>query len=337
MAQQEGNNLKLGVFVLAGLIALILCFYMIGKNTNMFGSSFELKARFSNLNGLMEGNNVLFAGIQAGTVKSIKMVNDTTIEVTMVIDSKIKPYIHTNAVATIGTEGLMGNEVVNIQTARGFSPSVRDQDMLATQQLVSPDELLQTLSKTNKNVLAISKALKATVLRLDTSAILNILNDKNIGVSITSSLKNINNASENASEMTYGMNQIVNQIKRGKGAAGFLLTDTVFTGNLKAAVVKINSASDNANKATVKLNNMVGNVNNDLIYGKGPLHALLQDSAITEKLNASMDNVQKGTDGFNQVVQALKHNFLVRGYFKRQAKEDAKMKEKEAKNISANK
>jgi phospholipid/cholesterol/gamma-HCH transport system substrate-binding protein len=33
-----------------------------------------------------------------------------------------------------------------------------------------------------------------------------------------------------------------------------------------------------------------------------------------------MANVQKGTDGFNQIVEALKHNFLVRGYFKNQAK-----------------
>lgn len=337
MAKQEGNNIKLGLFVLAGLTVLIFSFYMIGKNTNMFGSSFELKARFSDLSGLTEGNNVLFSGIQAGTVKSIKMVNDTAIEVTMVIDSKVKPFIHTNALATIGTEGLMGNEVVNIKPIKGFGQIVKNGDLLATQRVVSPDELLQTLSKTNKNILAISKALKTTVLRLDTSAIFDILNDKSIGISLKSTLKNINNASENASEMTYGMNEIVTQIKRGKGAAGFLLKDTVFAHNLKAAVVKINSASDNANTMTIKLNNMVGNVNHDLVYGKGPLHTLLRDSMISEKLDTSMNNVQKGTEGFNEVVQALKHNFLVRGYFRRQARKKKKMKEEARKDNSGDK
>ena len=82
MANKGANNIKLGVFVLAGLLVLMASFYMIGKNRNIFGSGFELKVRFNNLNGLMEGNNVLFSGIQAGTVKNITMIKDSLIEVT---------------------------------------------------------------------------------------------------------------------------------------------------------------------------------------------------------------------------------------------------------------
>ena len=323
MAKQGENNIKLGVFVLAGLIVMIVSFYMIGNNTSMFGSSFKLKARFNNLNGLTEGNNVLFSGIQAGTVKSITIINDTTIEVTMLIDSKVTGYIHNNAEAAIGTEGLMGNKVINIQPVKVNSPLVKDGDLLIAQKLTSMDAMLQTLSKTNNNIATISEALKTTVLRLDTSAIFNVLNDKNIGISIKSSLKNINDASNNASQMTGGLSQIVIQIKQGKGAAGLLLTDTSFSGNLKTALVKLKSASDNANKMSIQLNSLATNLNHDLAYGKGPLHALLRDSTITQKLNSSMDNVQKGTAGFNQIVEALKHNFLVRGYFKSQAKKKA--------------
>ena len=324
MAKQGENNIKLGVFVLAGLIVMMVSFYMIGNNTSMFGSGFKLKARFSNLSGLMEGNNVLFSGIQAGTVKSIEIVNDTTIEVTMLIDNKVKSYIHTNAEAAIGTEGLMGNKVVNIQPVKGNSLIVKNGDLLIAQKATSMDQMLQTLSKTNNNIATISEALKITVLRLDTSAIFNVLNDKSIGISLRSSLKNINDASNNASEMTRGLDGIVIQIKQGKGAAGVLLTDTGFAANLKNAVIKIRSASDNANKMTVQLNSMASDINHNLIYGKGPLHALLSDSTMTKKLNTSMDNVQKATNGFNQIIEALKHNFLVRGYFKTQAKQRVK-------------
>jgi len=320
MAKQGENNIKLGVFVLAGLIVVMVSFYMIGNNTSMFGSSFVLKARFNNLSGLMEGNNVLFSGIQAGTVKSIEIINDTTIEVSMLIDSKVKAYIHNNAEAAVGTEGLMGNKVVNIQPVKGNSPIVKNGDLLMAQKLTSMDEMLQTLSKTNNNIATISEALKTTVLRLDTSAIFNVLNDKNIGISLRSSLQNINKATGNASEMTIGLDQIVMQIKQGKGAAGVLLTDTAVAGNLKLAVIKLKSASDNANKMTMQLNSMAVNVNHELVYGKGPLAALLRDSMITQRLNTSMDNVQKGTNGFNQIVEALKHNFLVRGYFRTQEK-----------------
>ena len=323
MEKQGENNIKLGVFIIAGLIVMMVSFYMIGSNTSMFGSNFVLKARFNNLNGLMEGNNVLFSGIQAGTVKSIEIVNDTTIEVTMLIDSKVKSYIHNNAEAAIGTEGLMGNKVINIQPLKVNSPLVKSGDLLAAQKLTSMDAMLQTLSKTNNNIAIISEALKTTVLRLDTSAIFNVLNDKSIGISLKSSLKNINDASNNAREITGGLNQIVIQVKHGKGAAGLLLTDTAFSGNLNTALWKLRSASDNADKMSVQLNNLATNVNHDIAFGKGPLHALLRDSMITQKLNTSMENVQRGTDGFNQIVEALKHNFLVRGYFKTQARKKA--------------
>jgi len=321
MANQEGNNIKLGVFVLAGLFVLIFAFYMIGKNQNMFGSNFELKTRFYYLNGLTEGNNVLFSGIQAGTVKNLKIINDTTIEVTLLVDNKIRTYIHKNAIVSIGTEGLMGNKIVNISPGKGVSPVVDEGDLLAAQKNISTDEMLQTLSKTNNNVAIISEALKGTVLRVNGSALLNLLNDKSIGEKLKYSLENISKATANANEITQSLNKIVAQIKNGKGTAGVLLSDTAFAGNLKEAMLKVRSASDNANQMTIQLNNMVKEIKQELNDGKGPLNTLLKDSVMTKNLSRSMENIQKGTDNFNQDMEALKHNFLFSGYFKKLEKE----------------
>lgn len=328
MANQDKNNIKLGVFVLAGLFALILCFYLIGKNHNLFGSNFMIKSHFTNLNGLVEGNNVLFSGIQAGTVKDIELINDTTIEVTLLINNKVRSYIHKNAIASIGTEGLMGNKVVNILPAKGTSPKVEEGDLLASQKIINMDEMLQTLSKTNNNIATISDGLKTTVLSINSSAMMEMLNDKSISASLKSSLTNINKTTANAKQMTNSLNTIVAQIKEGKGGAGVLLTDTGFASNLKNAMVKIKSASDNANNLTVQLNNMATNMNRDLTRSKGPLNTLLRDSAAAKSISISLENIQKGTDGFNQNMEALKHNFLFKGYFKNLEKQ----KLKEAKN-----
>lgn len=309
MANQGENNIKLGVFVLAGLMALILAFYMIGKNHNMFGSNFVVKARFSNLNGLVEGNNVLFSGIQAGTVKSVSLINDTTIEVTLLIDNKIRSYIHKNATASIGTEGLMGNKIVNIIPSPGTSAVVEEGDLLVSQKIINTDEMLQTLSKTNKNIAGISEELKVTVLRINKSALLDLLNDSNIGKSLKSSLLHINQTTANASKMSNGLNMLVAQIKAGKGGAGILLADTGFAKNLQDAMVKIRLAGDNADK-------LVAQLNKDFAQGKGPLNTLLRDSVAARNISLSLENIQKGTDGFNQNMEALKHNFLFRGYFK---------------------
>jgi len=74
MAQKLINNARLGVFVLSGLAFLILLLFMIGRNKSLFGSTYLLKANFENVQGLIPGNNVRYSGIQAGTVKRIKNV-----------------------------------------------------------------------------------------------------------------------------------------------------------------------------------------------------------------------------------------------------------------------
>lgn len=331
MEKQGENNIKLGVFVIIGFVALMVAFYMIGKNRSLFGSNFELKARFANLNGLIEGDNVSFAGIQAGTVKNITFINDSTIQVEMLIDNKIKPYIHSNALASIGTEGVIGEKVVNIIPVKGASPQIQNGDLLSSRQIINTDEMLLTLNKTNNNIATISEALKETVLKINNSSVWDVLNDKTIGDGLRSTLKNINKASGNANQMTVSLNDLATQIKKGKGAAGVLLADTVFASNLKAAMAKIKLTSDNANNLTKQLTQMVNNVNGDLKDQKGVYNLFLRDSLMVKKINTSMDNIQKGTDGFNQNMEALKHNFLFRGYFRKLEKQQKAEKEAAAK------
>ena len=116
MRNKKVDNAKVGLLVLLGLVFLVLTLYMIGKNRNLFGSTFTIKAVLNNVNGLVPGNNVRFKGIDVGTVKSITVANDTAIYVIMTIDKNMKPYIKKNAIASVGTDGLMGNKLININS-----------------------------------------------------------------------------------------------------------------------------------------------------------------------------------------------------------------------------
>ncbi|MDO3628223.1 MlaD family protein [Mucilaginibacter sp. BT774] len=324
MANQGENNIRLGAFVLAGLLALIFTLYMIGENRSLFGSNFELRARFANINGLIEGNNVLFSGIQAGTVKQIKILNDTSIEVVMRIDNKIRPFIHKNARASIGTQGLMGDKIINIVPGKGALSLIEDNDLIETKKISSTDEILETLSKTSNNIADISESLKNAVQQFDKSAAWSLLNNKTLKNNIESTLKNIEQTSISTREMTQGLNDLVSRIKQGKGNAGLLLKDSTLATNLNEAVSKIRQASDNANQVTVQMNKMVSELNGDLHKGKGVVKLLLNDSVTAKNLSISMENIKKGTDGFNQNMEALKHNFLLRGYFKNLEKQKQK-------------
>lgn len=319
------NNMKLGLMVLAGLVVLILTLYGIGKNEHLFGSNFQLKVRFTNVSGLMTGNNIRFAGIQVGTVKDIEIVNDTTIEVTMLIDQRVKPFIHNNAVASIGTEGLMGNKVINITPSTKTAPEAAAGSTLPAQRNINTDEMLQTLYRTNNNIADISEGLKNTVHRIQGSvALWAILNDTSLAMRIRSSLVHIDRAASNAESITRDISSLVEQTKKGQGSVGKLLTDTAFYQNLDQAVQTIDSAGKKAGDLAKHFDEMTVRVQEYIDSGRGPVNALLKDSAIVMKLNASLDNIQKGTDGFSQNMEALKHNFLFRGYFRRLEKEKKK-------------
>ena len=102
------RNIRLGIFVIAGLLLLITGLYFIGNNRNMFGKTIKIYATFSQVNGLQPGNNVRFAGIDVGTVDEISILNDTTVMVRMTVDAELKNVIRKNSIATVGTDGLMG-------------------------------------------------------------------------------------------------------------------------------------------------------------------------------------------------------------------------------------
>lgn len=321
MSKRTENNVKLGTFVLGGLLFLVVLLYMIGKNRNLFGATYVLKARFENIQGLVAGNNVRFSGIQAGTVKKVKILTDTVIEVTMIIEKKMQTIIRKNAIVSIGTDGLVGNKVVNISPVKQPAAFAMDGDILLTKKAVNTDEMLQTLNKTNNDVSVIAADLKTTVQRINSSgALWALLNDNAIPQDLRNAVSNIRMATGKAGNMVDNLDAIVRDVKNGKGSVGALLTDTSFAKNLNNAILKIKTVGEEADSLAREINLLVAGVRQDVNTGKGPVNALLKDSMLVIKLNTSLDNIQKGTDGFNQNMEALKHNFLLRGYFKKQEK-----------------
>jgi phospholipid/cholesterol/gamma-HCH transport system substrate-binding protein len=325
MAKKTVNTIKLGVFVTAGLLFLILLLYMIGKNRNLFGPSFILKAQFDNVQGLVPGSNVRYSGIEIGTVKKINILNDTVMEVVLVVDDKMKKIIRSNAIVSIGSDGLMGNKVINIAPARTPALLVTENEVLFTQKPVGTDEILQTLSKTNQDVAVIAVQLRLTVLRINNStALWKILNDEALPQQLHQSAANVQLATARAAAMANDLQAIVSGVKNGKGSVGAVLTDTAFAMNLNNAILKIKLVGDRADELGIALNEVVADVKQEVHQGKGTVNALLRDSSMVVKINASLDNIQKGTDAFNQNMEAMKHNFLFRGYFKNQEKQKAK-------------
>ncbi|HSC36738.1 MAG TPA: MlaD family protein [Chitinophagaceae bacterium] len=322
MKRKNINTVKLGVFVTAGLLFLVLLLYMIGRNQSLFGSTFVVKARFENVQGLVSGNNVRYAGIQAGTVRKVNILSDTLIEVVMLLDQKLKPFIRRNAIATIATDGLIGNRVINITPSREPGPLIAEGDILTTRKNPDATEILRTLDKTSNDVAVIAGNLKITVTRLNNStALWNLLNDNTIPQNIRASAAHVQTATARAAAMAGDLQQIIAGIKDGKGSLGNIIKDTSLSNNLSMAMKRINLAAAHMDELVTSVNNTVTGVQLDLDSGRGTVNALLKDSSLALKLNNSLANIEKGTDAFSQNMEALKHNFLFRGYFRKLEKQ----------------
>jgi phospholipid/cholesterol/gamma-HCH transport system substrate-binding protein len=317
MANRKIDNVKVGVFVLFGLLMLIFGLYKVSK-TSFFTKNFLLKAHFRNVSGLLIGNNIRYVGVQVGTIDKINLLNDSLIEVSMLIDEKMRCFIHKHDLVSIGTDGLVGNKLLNISAGNDRINLVETDDILDTKEVLNTDEMMLTLNKTNTNVALISEELKSTVQRLNNSTTLwRILNEETIPNNMIESMANIKKATLRADLMVAELQSVIANVKKGKGSLGAILTDTAIAINLNQAIDKIKKVGDNADVLTNELNVITQNVKSDLLTSKGAYNALLKDTLLTLKLNNTMNNVELGTASFSENMEALKHNFLFRGYFRR--------------------
>jgi phospholipid/cholesterol/gamma-HCH transport system substrate-binding protein len=319
MARQTANHFRLGIFVIAGMFFLVLLLYVIGKNQGIFGASFPIRARFENVNGLLPGNNVRFAGIHAGTVKSVEVINDSTIEVTMLIQNKMRPHIRANAVASIGSDGLMGNKLVNIQSAKGDADLVVENSLLASGTAADTDQMLKILGETNNELATVVEGLKTTINRINnSSALWEVLNDESLPANLRTSLINVRSTTSGMNQMVNDLQRVVDHVQAGRGSVGSLIMDTAFSYNLNQAVEKLKKAGDMADTISSQVASLVRNIDRNVNQGQGVVTALLKDTSMVRNMEATLLNIEKGTSAFNENMEALKSNFLFRGYFRRQ-------------------
>ncbi len=151
MKKDAGSTIKLGVFISLGVAVLILGIYFIGERQQIFRKTFRVSGVFRDVAGLQEGNNVRFSGINVGTVDNIRIVSDSSVRVEILIGEGTRQFIKKDAVASIGSEGLMGNKVLVITPGTGGQKEIETNDSIGTVQPVNLDDLFTSLKTTIDN------------------------------------------------------------------------------------------------------------------------------------------------------------------------------------------
>lgn len=317
MAAQDSRNLRLGIFVIVGTTLLITALYIIGSKQNLFGSTFKISAQFNDVNGLMKGNNVRFAGINVGTVESVNIITDTSVNVIMIIENNAQQYIKKNALASVGTDGLMGNKLVNINSVNAESPIIEENDVLQSLNPIEMDQMVRTLDVTNENIKVISSNLRNITDKINSkNSLWNLLMDTIVAENIKTAVVNIKLMSNQGLYITGDLKGITDGIKKGKGTIGALVTDTIISSSIKQTVVKLQRISDSAAIVTGDISHIIRKLN----QGKGSAGILLNDTNLIYNLNKGVKSFDKGAITLNEDLEALKHTWPLKKYFKKQSK-----------------
>lgn len=322
MGKSNISFVKLGIFVITGSLLLILAAYLIGNEQKMFSRTFELTTVFNNVGGLQVGNNVRYSGINAGTVRAITMETDTSIRVYMRIDMELQPHIKRDALAMVGSDGLVGSMLINIIPGNGPSVPVESGDEIRSFSRISTQDMLTTLNVTNENAaLLMGDLLDITQsIRSGSGVLGRLLNDSTLARDLQESVRNLKLTTAQSNEALTRLNRKISELRFEESALALLLDDPEFSEQVRSVVTGLDSSGQDIRRLTRRLDGLAVS----LEAGEGTLGVLLRDSTAARNLQSSLQHLDSGLQKFDQNMEALKHNFLTRGYFRKLERQQKK-------------
>ena len=318
MEKSTSQKINLGIFVILGSLLFIITIYFIGNKKDMFNKTIQISAVFNNINGLQTGNNVRYSGINVGTVKQIVIQNDSVIRVDMAIEKEVISHIKKDAIASIGSDGLVGNMIINIIPGKKSNEAVSFGDTILSENKTTTDEILKTINSTSANAKVITDNLVRITNQISSKegTIGMLINDTVMSQDLKRTVYNLKVTTKITSESMATLNNIIVGLNNKDNVIG-TLKDTLVGRKIKVIIA-------NLEKSSQQINQTISNIRD----GKGALNYLSNDPKLVKQIDSTMININQASSRLNENLEALKHNFLFRGYFRKLEKEKTKKSNK---------
>lgn len=330
---KNSRSVIVGIFILLGVAIFVITILTLGGQHKTFEKSVLVKAIFDDINGLQKGNNIWFSGVKIGTVKKISFSGNSQVEVDMNIEENARQYIRKNAKARISSDGLIGNKIIVIYSGAAKSPFVENGDMIGVEKALNPDEMMSTLQSNNKNLLEITNDFKVVSRGIaeGKGTAGRLLTDDKLVNDLQATMSMLRKASSNAQKISSSFADYASNLRKEGTLANELVTDTIVFGRLKSTAAQLQEVSATANSVVNNLSNATNGLSSSLNNRNTPVGMLLHDEDAAADIRVTLRNLQTGSQKLDDDLEALQHNFLLRGFFKKKAKAEAKeLKEKQA-------
>ena len=184
------------------LALFVIAIFIIGKQKNLFNPVFKLTTTFYNVSGLQVGSNIRFSGINVGTVDNIKIINDSTVQVDMLIKKDVQQFIKTDCEAGIGSAGIIGDRILIITQGSNDAPLAKDGQQIASNEPVETDAIMASLQVTAGNAEIISQQLAEIMFNINSGngTLGRLIQDSTIAENINQTIVNLKKSSKGLDE-----------------------------------------------------------------------------------------------------------------------------------------
>jgi phospholipid/cholesterol/gamma-HCH transport system substrate-binding protein len=326
----RNHNLLVGVFITAAVVLFGAGLFLIGNQHRAFSHRVIFYTTFRNLNGLTDGAEVMVDGMDAGEVESVEIPSSPAHEfrLKMNVDDRFHGLIRENSLVTVETQGIVGDEFVLIHDG---TPQASEAPAGSTLESKEPFELSQLLEQAQGVMTQAGAAI---------NEVQGTMNDVR---------GHLDTTLETATSTIANVNGVVQDVRGGKGSVGMLLEDPATAADVRRSIANIRQTTDTLDGSSARIDEILANVQSRQLVGKmdetltnakGATRNLEQASeqintTLTSafarnqygedagtNLQQSLTNINQATGNMADDTEALKHDFLFRGFFKHRGYDD---------------
>jgi phospholipid/cholesterol/gamma-HCH transport system substrate-binding protein len=335
MKMEGTKKIIVGIFMAGCLLLFGVGLFLIGDSNQLFTKSFHVYADFAKITGIQDGGKVRVAGMDAGTVTRIDVPArpGAKFRIHFRVVEKLHPIVRQDSVASIQTDGLLGNKYLQIDAGSLAAEPARDQSMIRSTEPFDWGDLMDQINDTVKQVngvlAGVKDQLNTTLSQIEGTA-------KAADLLIEGATPQVKSILASADKVGVNLREIVDGIQEGKGTVGGLVKDREVYDSIKRSAVQSEKIAEGLRETTGSVKKIVRDVEqSDLLPEVKRAVKSLQE--ITAKVKDAVDKFQSasGEGGVGESFQrtladaheamsdlsdnteALKHNFLFRGFFKR--------------------
>lgn len=301
-----------GVFVVAGVCLFTVGLFMIGDRQMAFAKKFTVFTEFKKITGLQPGGIVRVSGAKAGTIKAIAppSVPGGKFRVEVEISEDLHPLVRMDSLATIETEGLVGGNYLGVGSGTGASPTAAAGATILSKEPFEIAELMQQMSdtivKVNDTIQKVNESIdemKGDVQRAVVSGADTIDEAHKL---LTAVSGDVTSMAANGAKLSADAARITETIRKGEGSLGLLVNDDELYRRATHVAAQADDIATSARAVVEQAKKTLEGFQSK----DGPVEGM------TASIKQTMGDARKAMSGFAESMEALKHNFLLRGFFR---------------------